>query len=125
MVGVELTPGEDLRLRWLPTSRSVRHARALLAAEPAADVALIPIYQPGKQYGIWLTGQLVSTVPGVVFVAVNSFKPAAGVPSVSWARHAACVLAREQLRDHGRSGTVAYAVVRTDSVAVFEDFGHD
>lgn len=125
MVVVELTPGEDLRLRWLPTSRSVRHARALLAAEPAADVALVPMYQPGKQYGIWLTGQRVSTVPGVVFVAVNSFEPAAGIPSVSWARHAACLLAREQLRADGRGGTVAYAIVRSDSVAVFEEFRDD
>jgi hypothetical protein len=61
-------PAEDLRLRWLPTDRSVRHARALLAAEPTADVAVVPMFQPGKQYGIWTVGQLVSTVPGVVFI---------------------------------------------------------
>jgi hypothetical protein len=116
-------PGEDMRLRWLPTRRAVKHARALLAAEPEADVALIPMYQPGKQYGIWLTGQIVTTVPGVVFVAANSFHTAGSLPTLSWARNKACDIARERLRVDGQVGTVAYAVVRPDTVAVFEDFG--
>lgn len=120
-----VTPEEDLRARWLPTRRSVGHARALLVAEPTADVAVVPMFQPGKQYGIWTVGQPVSTVAGVVFVAVNGFEPAVGVPSLSWARNAACLLARERLRAGGRGGTVAYAVVRSDSVVVFEDFGDE
>jgi hypothetical protein len=115
--------GDDLRLRWLPTRQAVRHARALLAAEPAADFAVVPLYQPGKQYGIWMLGQVVNTVQGAVFLAVNSSEPTAGVPTLGWAREAACLVAREQLRIDGRGGTVAYAVVRADSVAVFEDFG--
>lgn len=60
-------PAEDLRRRWMPAQRAVRHGRALLAAEPDADLAVVPLYQPGKQYGIWLFGQPVQTVEGVVF----------------------------------------------------------
>ncbi|GAB3459153.1 hypothetical protein [Actinophytocola sediminis] len=116
-------PAEDLTVRWWPTARSVRHARALLAAEPAADLAVVPMYQPDKQYGIWFVGQPVFTVPGVVFIAVNSFEPADGVPSLSWARNAASDIARCWLRIDGRVGTVAYAVIEPDNVAVFEEYG--
>lgn len=118
-----IDPGEDMRRRWLPTNRAVRHARILLAAEPAADVAVIPMYQPGKQHGIWLTGQTVITVPGVVFIASNSFIVAGLIPGASWARDAACDIARDRLRAQGQDGTVAYAMVRLSSVVVFEDFG--
>ncbi|OLF13490.1 hypothetical protein [Actinophytocola xanthii] len=83
------------------------------------------MYQPGKQYGIWLVGQPVTTVPGVVFLAAIHTEPVEGIPNFSWARNAACHLARERLRADGRGGTVAYAVIRHDSVAVFEDFGDE
>jgi hypothetical protein len=102
---------------------AVRHAVALLEAEPAADMVVMPLYQPGKQRGIWRAGQLVTTVPGAVFLAVNSHDPALGVPTYAWARDTACSVARERLRVNGRDGTVAYAVVYRDGeVSVFEDF---
>jgi hypothetical protein len=113
---------DDMRTRWLPTPAAVRHARALLAAEPDAEMAVIPMYQPGKRHGWWEVGQEVVTVAGVVFLGVSAFEPPADspVPSYSWARHAATELAEAQLGD--RPGTVAYAVVSAPDgdVSVFE-----
>lgn len=63
------------------------------------------------------------TVPGVVFIATNSFIVAGIIPSASWARDAACNIARDRLRASGQAGTVAYAIVRPSNVVVFEDFG--
>jgi hypothetical protein len=117
------TPREDLTARWLPTGTAIRHAVALLEAEPRADLAAIPMIQPGKEHGIWITGQAVETVPGVVFIGANSFDPhpSGEVPSYAWARNAAAQIAREALGD--RPGTVAWATVERDGhVAVFEDF---
>ena len=116
-----MTPEQDMRERWLPSDAAVRHAKALLAAEPAADLACIPMTQPGKTRGIWLTGQQVQTVPGAVFIGVNSFDGTTpGVPSFGWARNMAVHVARLALG--GKDGTVAYAAVERDGyVAVFED----
>jgi hypothetical protein len=119
-----LTPAADLRARWLPSDSAVRHARALLDAEPRADLAAIPMVQPGKNAGIWTAGQEVQTVPGAVFIGVNAFDvdDGAEVPSYSWARDAAAAVARTVLGD--RKGTVAWATVDRDGhVGVFEDSG--
>ena len=126
MDDMDLTPDEDLRARWLPTPAAVRLAPTFLEAEPEANIAVIPMYQPDKHYGIWFVGQPVHTVHGVVFIAVNSRAPAGAVPSLSWARDAACLLARERLHADHHAGTVAYATVRRDGhTAVFEDFGDE
>jgi hypothetical protein len=113
-------PAEDMFARWQPTDRAIRHARALLAAEPAASHALVPMYQPGKRRGWWEAGQLVKTVPGVVLLSVDSVESVPGVPRHGVAREMACQIAREALRADGRGGTVAYAVVDADRADVFE-----
>lgn len=129
MTTMGITPGEDRRERWRPTERAVRHARVLLAAEPAAEFALVPMYQPGKQFDVWLMAQVVVTVPGAVFLATGSHVPVLGVPSFGWAREAACETARAALAVHGGRGghgTVAYAVISaTAAPVVHEDYGID
>lgn len=88
---------DDPRERWLPTDASVRHARALLDAEPRADLAAIAMIQPGKHFGIWTTGQEVQTVAGAVLIGINGFAAdditKAEVPSYAWARNAASDIA--------------------------------
>lgn len=109
----------DMRLRMLPTETSIRHAKALLDAEPLADVAVIPMYFPGKRRGWWEISQEVRTVPGVVFVAVNSFEASEHVPSASWARDTASNMAKEAMQVEGTTGW-AY-VWRDGHVSVTED----
>ncbi len=110
---------QDLKDRWLPTQAAIRHARILLDREPNADMAVIPMCQPGKTRGIWETGQEVRTVPGVVFLATRGTANP-DIPGYSWARDAACKLARDFLG--GQDGTTAFAVVHRDEhIAVFED----
>jgi hypothetical protein len=121
--GAALSPEEDMRARWQPSEAAVRHARALLDAEPRADLAAIPMIQPGKAHGWWTAGQEVRTVAGAVFIGVNRFdvEDGAEVPSYSWARNAASDVARAALG--GQPGTVAWATVHRDGhAAVFEDF---
>jgi hypothetical protein len=116
------TAEQDMLARWLPSADAQAHARALLEAEPRADMAVIPMVQPGKVAGVWTTGQEVETVPGVIFLGRNSFEEWRGqvVPSLAWARTAALELARAYLAD--LPGTVAYVTVGRDGhVAVFED----
>ncbi len=114
---------QDLRKRWRPTDAAMRHAAALLDAEPLADVAIIPMYQPGKTRGVWTIGQEVRTVAGVVFLARDSYTESHDtVPLVAWARETACNLAKAQL--NSEPGTVAYAVVfrdNPDNASIFED----
>lgn len=106
-----------------PSGVAVLYARALLAAEPRADVAVIPMYWPGKEPGWWVDGQEVCTVPGVVFVSARRPTAAAGseLPSYSWARDAAADIAWRMLGD--REGVAGWASVRRDSAqaGVFED----
>ena len=116
----ELTPEQDMQDRWRPTETAVNHAVALLKAEPRADFALVPLVQPGKEYGWWEIGQKVETVPGVVILSVNSFKAGADIPSHSWARNATSQVAKRVLGD--APGTVSYASISRDGTwAVFED----
>lgn len=126
---------QDRVRRWNPHPVAVRHARALLAAEPAADLAVIPMFQPGKVRDWWTSGQPVHTVLGVVFLSQNTFTPNGLIPGHSWARNTASLVAAESLRayatehpeiraEDGGIGTVAWATVRRDSdhTPVFEDF---
>lgn len=114
---------EDLNKRWQPTARAVRHARALLDAEPAAQMALIPIYLPGKQRSWWNADQAVKTVPGLVILAVNSREGVPGVTDYGTARNMASEIALSALRADGRGGTVSWATVYRgeDFIPVHED----
>jgi hypothetical protein len=127
-------PEQDRVRRWNPHPTAVRHARALLDAEPEADLAVIPLFQPGKTRNWWTCGQPVHTVFGVVLLSQNTFTPTGLIPGHSWARDAASRIASERLRayaaehpetrtEDGGIGTVAWATVRRDSThtAVFED----
>ena len=135
MGAVDLSdPAADLHARWLPSDTAIAHAVALLAAEPNADVALIPMIQPGKIRGIWTTGQDVRTLPGVVILATNDDIGKAGVPGFTYARHYCHVIAGEYQAAVWKArrdatdvlvspGTTAHAVVTRDgNASVFEDF---
>jgi len=113
---------QDKADRWLPTGAAVRHAQALLAAEPLADLAAIPMIQPGKTYGWWRLGQQVETVAGVVFIGINGDAPAgSAVPDYAWARDMASMVAATVL-GADREGTVGWATVDRDGyVTVTED----
>lgn len=116
-------PGADLRARWQPTETAVAHAAEVLADLPEADYALVPMWLPGKTYGIWTIGQPVFTAEGEVFTCVNRPGDTSGrtVPSFGAARAAAVTAADRGLC--GRPGTIGYAVISRDSTwAVFEDF---
>jgi hypothetical protein len=116
-----LSPAADMAVRWVPDPAAVRAAVAVLSPWDGADVvAFVPMYQPGKTYGVWFTGQEVVTVPGVVFWAARDDGPAPGAADYGWARNAACEAARVAMA--GRPGTFGYAVVYPDGeAAVFED----
>lgn len=117
-----VNPADDLAARWLPTDEAVRQARAALDTEPRADLAAIPMVQPGKTRGVWTVGQAVETVKGLVFLGVDGSHDESRGPVQSWsaARDAASGAAQAARGD--RPGTVAYAVVSRDGrVAVFED----
>lgn len=118
-----MTPAEDLAARWVPDPLAVEVARAVLGALPPGDfLAAIPMFQPGKSYGVWLTGQEVVTVHGAVFWGLNRWGAEDCPASYSWARNAAAGAARAGLGD--RRGTVAWATVNRDGTwAVFGDFG--
>lgn len=137
--GPQLRDAEQDRVgRWNPHPAAVRHARALLAAEPEADLAVIPMFQPGKVRGWWVSGQRVHTVHGVVLLSQNTFRPTGRIPSHSWVRDLAATIAADRLRayaaehpeiraEDGGIGTVAWATVRrdTDHTPVFEDIALD
>lgn len=127
-------PEQDRLRRWNPHPVAVRHAHVLLAAEPEADLAVIPMFQPGKTYGWWTSGQEVHTVFGVVLLSQNTSTPTGQIPSHIWARDTAATIATERLRSYitdnpgmrakdGGPGTVAWATVHRDGAdtPVFED----
>jgi hypothetical protein len=116
-----MDPYIDMTQRWWPTDTAVKQAKAALDAQPDADLAAIPMVQPGKTRGYWKVGQAVETVEGQVFLGVNADNGRGAVPSWSEARNSAAEAASEARGD--RPGTVAYAVVARDDdqVAVFED----
>jgi len=123
---------QDKLDRWQPADTAIAHAKALLAAEPNADLAVIPMVQPGKNRGIWVLGQEVVTVPGVVILA-NADGGRGGVTGYPHARKFAELIAGavqveiwRQARDAtGRlmsPGTTAHAAVYRDgNVIVTED----
>lgn len=119
-------PSEDLRRRWIPDKAAVQAALDALEGEPAAEVAVIPMYQPGKTYGIWDVGQRVETIALTgddVLLAVNSSATDGPVPGVRAAQDKAFELASLALAGCGDGkGTTAYAVVRRNGrTAVFEE----
>lgn len=133
--GLPLTDNEQDRIRrWNPHPQAVHLARTLLAAAPDADMAVLPMYQPGKTYGFWRSGQPVHTVHGVVLLARNSFDTTGQIPEYPWARDMAARIAADRLLSYaaehpeirnsgGGTGTVAWATVHADGprAGVFED----
>jgi hypothetical protein len=109
---------KDMRERWLPDPQAVALARKALDADPTAASAIVPMIQPGKEYGIWMPGQEVRTVHGVVILARQM--DAGQLPDYGEACEMCRAVARSVLGS--KPGTVAHAVVeREGSVAVFED----
>lgn len=123
----------DMRERWLPTDAAIRHAQALLAAEPNADLALVPLLQPGKNRSVWTIGQEVLTLPGVVILASND-DGRGDILGYHTARRYCEIIAGEyqvtvwkERRDASDGlvspGTTAHAVVTRDgNASVFEDY---
>jgi hypothetical protein len=121
----------DQQQRWLPHPSAVQQAEALLAAVPEADLAVIPLFQPGKTRGQWTSGQQVCTVHGAVLLAQNTANPAGLVPGLNRVRDMASRIAARELltwvaahpdRPDGPLGTVGWASVGRDGhVAVTED----
>jgi hypothetical protein len=120
----------DLQARWLPTEQAVKMARAAvraaveanLAARPHDIVAIVPMYQPGKEHGWWTIGQRVETVAGVVLVAYSG---AGETPKDLMDYHKARDLAERTARGYlgDEEGTTATAVVDLDGkAAVFEGY---
>lgn len=127
-------PEQDRLRRLHPHPQAVVHARAMLAAEPQADYAIIPMFLPGARRGWWNSGQPVHTVIGVVVISREKSNPTDLVPDHSWARDTAAAIAAARLRtyatehpdiraENGDIGVVAWAIVRAGDphAAVFED----
>lgn len=119
---------KDMRLNMVPAPLAVVMAEKLLESDSRADVAVIPLYFPGKQRHWWTVGQETETVLGVVILAVNSTfaqapgnrDPETGFPTVSWARNAASKIAKDFLGD--REGTTGWAYIwRDGTFSVTED----
>lgn len=120
---------DDLRRRFGPTKTAVAAAHAALMNHADADVAVVPLYMPGKSYAAWTTGQQVETVElsgDDVLVGADSRRPsgsipAGEVPAVRDMIVRAFELASAALAEHG-PGTTGYAIVRPDgTVTVFEE----
>lgn len=119
----KITAYDDMRARWLPSDAARELAKAALKAVPGDDIlAVVPMVQPGKTRGQWVTGQEVYTVPGVVLIGANTYNDdmvPEGVAGLSWATMRAEEIAAAEL--HGRPGTTAYAIIDRDGEAsVFE-----
>jgi hypothetical protein len=109
-----ISPAEDLQARLTPSDRSVRLAEAMLAAEPAASYAVIPMAFPRKTRGLWFTGQEVHTVEGVALLVSENRVDRETLPDGRWARDRAEDLALARLRHLGEAGTTGYAYLYRD-----------
>lgn len=114
------TPGQttaerDMSERWRPTDQQITVARAMLAAEPAADAVFVGIALPGKERGVWDYGQAVRPVPGFWLAARGE---QTGPLAYALARDAADDAAGRRLT---RRGASSYATIDRDGgFAVFE-----
>jgi hypothetical protein len=113
----------DLQQNCRPSPVAESQARLLLEATPGAEMAVIPLVHPGKMRGVWLYGQRVETVPGLIFLACSRGKPVPGTMAYSDARNLSWNLASLYLNEHFGEGTTSYAVVYPgqDHMPVFED----
>lgn len=110
----------DRRARWVPSREQRAVAAAMLTAVPPnVEHVLVPLVQPGKEFGIWIVGQVVEVVPG--FWLADALALPDNPYSFTVARTNAIDAAAKQLGD--RPGTVGWAVIGRDGhAAVFEDF---
>jgi hypothetical protein len=113
---------EDMQRRIRPTAAAYGHALALLAAEPRAEVAFIPMILPGKTRSVWIYGQEVCTVPGVVLLASRNPEGNEVVPGYSHARDTCWRVARGEFEAMGTDGVTACVVVERDGTFdIFQD----
>jgi hypothetical protein len=116
---------EDKYRRFRPSREAVEAATAALRTRSGADAAIVPMYMPGKTYGLWTAGQRVESVVrhgDEVLVAVNAHEPCDGIPTLREMEDRAFELAGAQLARIG-PGTTAYAIVYRDTGhwTVFEE----
>ncbi len=104
------SPSDDMRTRLVPTARQATAAAAILAADPAVQAVVCGLVLPGKDRGIWVTGQAVEEAPGL-FLAADSL-------SYGTARNAAWDAAEAALA--GADGTFAYIAIERGGFAAFE-----
>lgn len=119
----DISPDEDRHRRWVPSDTARAQAAAVLAAHPFAEHVIVPMYQPGKQRGVWTVGQEVRTVPHCVFPANRTMNdPQAGTLDHGTARTLAEALAVNYAKARGvTTGTAGYALLYRDGDwAVFE-----
>lgn len=114
-----ISPAEDIK-RWLPDAPTVKLAEGIMESHPRVESIVVPMVQPGKQRGIWTTGQEFFTVRGALFLTGSI---GAGFMSYEAARNRASEVAKAALAVTHREGTTGYAVIERDGFqAVFEDF---
>lgn len=120
-------PGSDLQARWLPNAEQTSAAVAVLMTVPEDQrdrfYAVVALAQPGKEYGLWETGQQVVALPGV-WLGENTRDDERTPYPLRAATQQAEEVARHWLTSQGLTGTVAYAFIDADGeAAVFEGFG--
>lgn len=124
-MATQIDPWQDQAQRLAPSKSAVQAAVAALDARPEADAAVVPLYMPGKSFGVWTVGQQVETIELTgedVLVGVNPNRPTGAVPAIRDRIATAFDLANAQLAEHGRGGTTGYVIVRPDgSWVVFEE----
>lgn len=116
-----IDPYQDQRERYRPSPKAVTTALAALKAEPAAEAVVVPMWQPGKSYGIWRVGQVVASIELEGDDVLLAYPPHGCGPTIRDQQDKAYELAGAELAKHG-AGTTSYAVVRPEGTwAVFEE----
>ena len=105
------------KARWLGAFVRPALARAALVGADDDTVALIPVYMPGKKYGIWEFTSEITSVPDAVVLMNN------GAGATGSERFEAELAAAKAMGE--TPGTVGYGVVwhrdtEAAKVAVFE-----
>lgn len=121
-----VSPAGDLHARWVPSAEQTAAGVALLKTVPSRTrgdfVAVVALALPGKEYGLWETGQTVEPVPGA-WLAYTGRDTSGEVYDFREAASAAEAAASAWLGE--RDGTVSYALVYPDGeAAMFESFKH-
>lgn len=116
----------DMAQRCRPSDVQIEVARAMLRADPEADVVLVGLAFPGKRHGVWHMGQPVEPVPGF-WLAGTGYSDGDKLRDYALARNCAEVAALDYLdRFHEqRGGTPAYVAIDLEREATFEGFARE